>query len=108
MRRAGASPGGRLEPAALHRAGPLLNACLQGGGLPERPPVPTAPPPTKQVVADSLTLSRIARNLRRRRFEGGALRLDNVKLYFKLDADGNPEGYGIYEQVRRALHKLLI
>lgn len=52
----------------------------------------------KQVVGDSLTLCRIARNLRRRRFENGALRLDNIKLFFKLDDDGNPEDYGVYEQ----------
>lgn len=43
-----------------------------------------------QVVHDVLTLHEVAVNLRRRRFENGAIRLDNVKLYFTLDADGNP------------------
>lgn len=43
-----------------------------------------------QVVGDVLALNRIARNLHRRRFENGALRLDNVKLVFRLDAEGNP------------------
>ncbi|GAB4816026.1 hypothetical protein N2152v2_003072 [Parachlorella kessleri] len=51
-----------------------------------------------EVVGDSLTLHRIARNLRRRRYDNGALRLDNVRLYFQLDDDGNPDGYGVYEQ----------
>jgi hypothetical protein len=108
-----------------------------------------------QVVKDSLTLNNIARSLRQRRFDGGALRcepcgsgnvatdrlsavncqphmglwgcpaltdilllaylyclhvllactacmycrLDNTRLYFKLDAEGNPCDYGVYEQV---------
>lgn len=51
-----------------------------------------------QVVSDSLTLHRIASALRKRRFDGGALRLDNTRLFFKLDGDGNPCDYGVYEQ----------
>ncbi|KAI3425159.1 hypothetical protein D9Q98_008930 [Chlorella vulgaris] len=51
-----------------------------------------------EVVKDSLTLNNIARSLRQRRFDGGALRLDNTRLYFKLDAEGNPCDYGVYEQ----------
>ncbi len=43
-----------------------------------------------QVVGDVLALHRIAAARRRARFENGALRLDNVKLNFTLDADGNP------------------
>ena len=50
------------------------------------PPIYTFP----QVVSDSLALHSIAVLLRKARFDGGALRLDNTKLCFKLDKDGNP------------------
>ena len=41
----------------------------------------------------------IAVNLRRKRFDGGALRLDQVKLQFALNSDtGMPCGYSVYEQ----------
>ena len=43
-----------------------------------------------QVQADVLALHGIASKLRAKRFQSGALRLDNVKLDFRLDADGNP------------------
>lgn len=49
-------------------------------------------------MKDSLTLHRIASRLRKRRFDSGALRLDNTRLYFKLDGEGNPQDYGVYEQ----------
>ena len=52
------------------------------------------------MVRDSLTLHRIAAALRKRRYDGGALRLDNTRLYFKLDGEGNPCDYGVYEQAR--------
>lgn len=45
-----------------------------------------------QVVDDVLCLAKVARNLRTARFDSGALRLDNIKLYFALDGDGNPCG----------------
>ena len=35
-------------------------------------------------------LHKIAAARRKARFQNGALRLDNVKLDFKLDEDGNP------------------
>ena len=44
----------------------------------------------RQVRGDVLALHAIAQAMRARRFAGGALRLDNVKLDFTLDADGNP------------------
>ena len=44
----------------------------------------------EQVVDDVRTLGALAAHMRRRRFAGGALRLDNVKLVFRLGADGNP------------------
>lgn len=40
----------------------------------------------------------IARNLRQRRFASGALRLDNTKLTFSLDTDGNPVSFAPYVQ----------
>jgi len=44
-------------------------------------------------------LFQIAKNLRKNRFEGGALRLDQVKLQFTLDKDtGMPNGYKVYTQ----------
>ena len=42
------------------------------------------------MVSDVRALNSIARHLHRRRFEAGALRLDNVKLGFELDQHGNP------------------
>ena len=44
-----------------------------------------------QVQEDVLALHGIAAKLRAKRFGSGALRLDNTKLNFSLDADGNPE-----------------
>ena len=37
-----------------------------------------------------LALNTIALRLHKSRFDNGALRLDNVKLDFALDAEGNP------------------
>ena len=51
------------------------------------------------IVADCLRLHDVAQCLRRKRFsEGGALRLDNTKLYFELDEEGNPTSFGAYVQ----------
>ena len=50
-----------------------------------------------QVVKDVLALNAIARHLKAGRASNGALRLDNTKLYFKMDDNGNPvsaEPYG--------------
>ena len=44
-----------------------------------------------QVQGDVLALHEIAAKLRAKRFGSGALRLDNTKLNFSLDADGNPD-----------------
>ena len=49
-----------------------------------------------QVVADVLALNAIARHLKAGRADNGALRLDNNKLYFKMDSDGNPVSAGPY------------
>lgn len=43
-----------------------------------------------QVQGDVRALWRLASRLRSARFAGGALRLDNTRMVFRLDADGNP------------------
>jgi len=46
-----------------------------------------------------LRACKMAVNLRRKRFDGGALRLDQVKLQFTLNSDtGLPCGYSVYQQ----------
>lgn len=51
------------------------------------------------VAKDALALHKVASAMRRRRFEvHGALRLDNVRLYFELNEEGKAIGYGVYEQ----------
>ncbi|KAJ8320664.1 hypothetical protein KUTeg_002251, partial [Tegillarca granosa] len=46
-----------------------------------------------------LMLNQIAVRLRKKRFDGGALRLDKVKVQFSLDPEtGLPNGYSTYEQ----------
>ncbi|GFS07883.1 DIS3-like exonuclease 2 [Elysia marginata] len=46
-----------------------------------------------------LQLNKIALNLRKQRFDNGALRLDQVKLQYSLNSDtGLPNGYSIYQQ----------
>ncbi|GIL48122.1 hypothetical protein Vafri_4822 [Volvox africanus] len=51
-----------------------------------------------QVEADSLALWSLAKQLRAARFNGGALRLDNTRLFFSLDNDGNPVAAAPYVQ----------
>jgi DIS3-like exonuclease 2 len=51
------------------------------------------------VAHDALKLHSVASEIRRRRFEiDGALRLDNVRLYFELDDEGKAVEYGVYQQ----------
>ena len=41
----------------------------------------------------------IAKNLRKARFDGGCLKLDQVKLQYSLDSEtGLPNGYWVYKQ----------
>ena len=41
----------------------------------------------------------MAVNIRKKRFDTGALRLDQVKIQFTLDGEtGLPSGYNVYEQ----------
>ena len=67
------------------------------------PPVTAhTPGDARQVTEDSLALHAVARRLRVRRFAGGALRLDNTRLYFTLDAGGQPVAAAPYVQQARA------
>ncbi|XP_067658576.1 uncharacterized protein [Haliotis asinina] len=62
------------------------------------------PPITNGFVVEDiqkrvLQLDKIAKCLRKKRFDSGALRLDQVKLTFALDKEtGMPNGYSVYEQ----------
>ncbi|XP_040284369.1 DIS3-like exonuclease 2 isoform X1 [Bufo bufo] len=66
-------------------------------GVEELPPV--SPDRTVQEIQQAvLSLHLIAQNLRRQRFEDGALRLDQLKLSFTLDKEsGMPQGCYIYK-----------
>ncbi|XP_059162811.1 DIS3-like exonuclease 2 isoform X2 [Physella acuta] len=51
------------------------------------------------IVTKVLLLNKIAVNLRKQRFDNGALRLDQVKLQFALNKEsGLPNGYSVYQQ----------
>ncbi|XP_036410600.1 DIS3-like exonuclease 2 [Megalops cyprinoides] len=60
---------------------------------------PCAPEhPIDEIHQAVLNLHRIAQNLRAQRFQGGALRLDQLKLSFTLDKEtGMPQGCYIYQ-----------
>ncbi|KAI4891274.1 hypothetical protein NFI96_016473 [Prochilodus magdalenae] len=63
----------------------------------ELPPC-SAEHPVQRVHQAVLHLHSIAKHLRAQRFEGGALRLDQMKLAFSLDTDsGMPQGCYIYQ-----------
>ncbi|XP_063965858.1 DIS3-like exonuclease 2 [Lytechinus pictus] len=53
----------------------------------------------KDVALAVLNMQKIALNLRKKRFDGGALRLDQVKLQYSLNSEtGLPNGYSVYQQ----------
>eukprot|EP00200_Dunaliella_tertiolecta_P013933 CAMPEP_0202393696 /NCGR_PEP_ID=MMETSP1127-20130417/93044_1 /ASSEMBLY_ACC=CAM_ASM_000462 /TAXON_ID=3047 /ORGANISM="Dunaliella tertiolecta, Strain CCMP1320" /LENGTH=1176 /DNA_ID=CAMNT_0048996285 /DNA_START=55 /DNA_END=3585 /DNA_ORIENTATION=+ len=54
--------------------------------------------PWDKIVQDCLTLNKIAQALRAARFASGAVRLDNVRVAFGLDTNGNPVSCGQYVQ----------
>jgi protein SSD1 len=63
------------------------------------------PPPelsngyTEDNIRDStMLLYEISVKLRKARFERGALSMNNIKLWFALDHEGNPINTGVYEQ----------
>lgn len=64
-----------------------------------------APHTRDQVAEDIRLLWTIAQELRRKRHEGGALWMQNIKLWFALDSLGNPGGVGVY--VSREANKLI-
>ncbi len=66
---------------------------IEGGELPEDK---IKEHKSKDIADDILVLHQLAQKMRARRFEGGALRIDNVKLSFRLDEDGLPTDAGIY------------
>ena len=66
---------------------------IEGGELPTDKIKEHKP---SEVADDILVLHRLAQKMRARRFETGALRIDNVKLNFKLDENGLPTDASIY------------
>lgn len=50
----------------------------------------------KEIGDDILILHQLAQKMRARRFKTGALRIDNVKLSFKLDENGLPTDASVY------------
>ncbi|KAJ9117499.1 hypothetical protein QFC22_004349 [Naganishia vaughanmartiniae] len=56
------------------------------------------PHQVSEVEKDILLLHTLAKKLRARRFENGALKIDNVKLSFNLDDEGRPIDCGAYVQ----------
>ncbi|GJQ73411.1 hypothetical protein Trydic_g13775 [Trypoxylus dichotomus] len=55
-------------------------------------------------------LKRISSNLRKNRFDNGALRIDQIKILFKLDADGKPTQFFKYEnmEAHRLIEELML
>eukprot|EP01025_Chloroclados_australasicus_P029386 TRINITY_DN2936_c0_g1_i5.p1 TRINITY_DN2936_c0_g1~~TRINITY_DN2936_c0_g1_i5.p1 ORF type:complete len:652 (-),score=77.29 TRINITY_DN2936_c0_g1_i5:2129-4084(-) len=58
-----------------------------------------------QIINDVKLLNKIAKKLRRKRFDGGAVRINNIKISFDLDGEGNPQN--CYLQQRRDSNKLI-
>jgi exoribonuclease R len=52
----------------------------------------------ERIKQSILTLDRLAKRMRKRRFEQGSLSLDSPKLSFTLDIDQNPIGVRAYER----------
>ncbi|XP_005997423.1 DIS3-like exonuclease 2 [Latimeria chalumnae] len=63
----------------------------------ELPPI-SPEHPIDEIHLAMLNLHRIAQHLRKQRFEGGALRLDQTKISFTLDTEsGMPQGCFVYQ-----------
>ncbi|ORY94051.1 hypothetical protein BCR43DRAFT_443784 [Syncephalastrum racemosum] len=68
---------------------------IEGKGLPE--PVAIMDYPRKE-VEDAIThLYKLSKCMRKRRFDGGALSINSVRLSIKLDDQGEPESVSIYQ-----------
>ncbi|GAA5874465.1 hypothetical protein JCM8547_007369 [Rhodosporidiobolus lusitaniae] len=70
---------------------------IEGRGLPEHKITDDAEL-RKGVEEDVLALASIAKHLRKRRFDNGALRIDNAKVSFKLDEFGLPVDSRAFER----------
>lgn len=73
---------------------------IDGGDLdpPSLPPVSILNGIKKEDIEEDIRLLfKISKILRERRFEKGTLSLNSIKLWFKLDDDGNPIDNGIYK-----------
>lgn len=77
---------------------------IEGGHLPKNK-LAESPFPASELEEDILTLQDLAQKMRTRRFENGALRIDNVKLSFKLDDDLMPTDAFVHES--REANKLI-
>lgn len=66
---------------------------IEGGALPKDKIKEHKP---NKIADDILILHKLAQKMRARRFETGALRIDNVKLSFRLDENGLPTDASIY------------
>uniref|UniRef100_A0A061SEE0 Dis3-like exonuclease 2 n=1 Tax=Tetraselmis sp. GSL018 TaxID=582737 RepID=A0A061SEE0_9CHLO len=77
---------------AYEHAQRMIEGSFTGDDASEEPiPCELQPPHTwDQVVGDVRALHGVAKKLRAARFENGALRLDNIRLVFRLDENGNP------------------
>lgn len=53
--------------------------------------------PLSEIEADIKNLHELAVKMRQRRFENGALKIDNVRLSFDLDEQGLPTDCGVYK-----------
>jgi len=56
-------------------------------------------------VEELLTLNRLAKKLREKRFRAGAIGFESPEFYFELDANGKP--LGMMPKVRKDTHKLI-
>ncbi|KAG2498028.1 hypothetical protein HYH03_003789 [Edaphochlamys debaryana] len=82
---------------------PLVQAMIEGRFDPATVPPqarldPASGATWEEVIGDSLHLWSLAQRLRSRRYAGGALRLDGVRLCYALDRDGNPASAAPYVQ----------
>ncbi|KAN0065070.1 Translational repressor [Thecaphora frezii] len=67
---------------------------IEGGELPEGK---VQEHKASDVAEDIKILDRLAKKMRARRFDGGALKINNVKLSFRLDENGLPMDANIYK-----------
>ena len=65
------------------------NGVVPGSGQPA-PPATKKKPYTGELAAELVTLDRMAKKLRERRFKSGAVRFDREELHFDIDEKGHP------------------